>query len=107
MLRDYRDWLESEIKLLGNNTHHAYASGQANMAQRALARFEADTGATLSIGISTVEARRALTAIDMLVQQTTAEQPDLIALREAIKAALAEAVHPAAAAREPLGPEIF
>ena len=52
-------------------------------------------------------ARRALTALEMLLQQTTAEQPDVIALREAIKLAFQEAVHPSAAAQEPLEPEIF
>ena len=54
MLRNYRDWLESELKLLGNASHHAYAFGQANMAKRALERFEADCGAALALE----EARR-------------------------------------------------
>jgi hypothetical protein len=48
LLRDYRDWLESELKLLGNASHHAYAFGQANMAKRALERFDADCGAELA-----------------------------------------------------------
>ncbi len=48
MLRDYRDWLESELKLLGNASHHAYAFGQANMAKRALERFDADCGDELA-----------------------------------------------------------
>lgn len=49
MLRDYRDWLESELKLLGNASHHAYAFGQANMAKRALERFEADCADALAL----------------------------------------------------------
>ena len=48
MLRDYRNWLESELKLLGNASHHAYAFGQANMAKRALERFDADCAAELA-----------------------------------------------------------
>ena len=48
MLLDYRNWLESELKLLGNATHHAYAFGQANMAKRALERFEADCAEALA-----------------------------------------------------------
>jgi predicted enzyme related to lactoylglutathione lyase len=36
MLDDYRTWLESELALLGNASHHAYAFGQANMAKRAI-----------------------------------------------------------------------
>jgi hypothetical protein len=107
MLRDYRDWLEAELTLLGNNTHHAYASGQANMAARALQRFEADMADTLYVGMDKAAARRALTALELVLQQTTAEQPDVIALREALKVAFAEAVHPSAASQEPLEPEIF
>jgi hypothetical protein len=47
LLQRYRDWLESELKLLGNASHHAYALGQANMAKRALERFDLDCGAAL------------------------------------------------------------
>src|SRR5579875_1564805 len=41
MLKDYHDWLESELKLLGNASHHAYSFGQANMAKRAIERLDA------------------------------------------------------------------
>ena len=40
MLSDYRAWLASELELLGNASHHAYAFGQANMAQRAIERLD-------------------------------------------------------------------
>ena len=40
MLADYRTWLESELKLLGNASHHAYSFGQANMAKRAIERLD-------------------------------------------------------------------
>jgi hypothetical protein len=42
MLSDYRAWLESELELLGNASHHAYAFGQANMAKRAIERLDED-----------------------------------------------------------------
>ena len=42
MVRDYRAWLQSELQLLGNASHHAYSLGQANMAKRAIDRFDAE-----------------------------------------------------------------
>ncbi len=91
MLRDYRDWLESELKLLGNASHHAYAFGQANMAQRALEKLDAEFAAMLYIGLDRAAARRILTTIELLAQQSSAEAPELTTLRDAIVAALAEA----------------
>jgi hypothetical protein len=69
LLRDYRDWLESELKLLGNASHHAYAFGQANMAKRALERFEADCADALALE----DARRTAAIPE---QQTT--EPDAL-----------------------------
>ncbi len=40
MLSDYRTWLMSELELLGNASHHAYAFGQANMAKRAIEQLD-------------------------------------------------------------------
>jgi hypothetical protein len=42
MLSDYRAWLVSELELLGNASHHAYAFGQANMAKRAIEQLDAE-----------------------------------------------------------------
>jgi hypothetical protein len=42
MLTDYRAWLVSELELLRNASHHAYAFGQANMAKRAIERLDED-----------------------------------------------------------------
>ena len=50
MLKDYRDWLDAELKLLGNASHHAYAFGQANMAKRALEDHKKIVAALRSIG---------------------------------------------------------
>jgi hypothetical protein len=90
LLKDYRDWLDAELKLLGNASHHAYAFGQANMAKRALERLDAELARTLYVPIDRAEARRILTAIAMQAESTTSAQPELEALRDAITAALQE-----------------
>ena len=90
MLKDYRDWLESELKLLGNASHHAYSFGQANMAKRALERLDDELARTLYVPLDRAEARRILTAVEALGQQATNVPPELDALREAIKTALVE-----------------
>jgi hypothetical protein len=91
LLKDYRDWLESELKLLGNASHHAYSFGQANMAKRAIERLDEELARTLYVPIDRAEARRVLTAIEALGQQTTSVPAELQALREAIVTAMAEA----------------
>ena len=90
MLKDYRDWLESELKLLGNASHHAYSFGQANMAKRAIERLDEELARTLYVPLDRAEARRVLTALGALDQQTTSLPPELAALRETIKTALDE-----------------
>lgn len=62
MLRAYRNWLEAEMKLLANASHHAYSFGQANMAKRALAKFDADFDGLVAIDRTTAAA--ALAALD-------------------------------------------
>lgn len=88
MLKDYRDWLESELKLLGNASHHAYSFGQANMAKRAIERFDEELSHTLFVPLERGEARRVLTAIEALGQQTTSIPSEFEELRNAIKTAL-------------------
>jgi hypothetical protein len=95
LLKDYRDWLESELKLLGNASHHAYSFGQANMAKRAIERLDEELARTLYVPFDRSEARRVLTAIEALGQQTTGVPPELEALREAIKAAMVDENEPA------------
>ena len=90
MLKDYRDWLESELKLLGNASHHAYSFGQANMAKRAIERLDEELARTLYVALSHPLARRALTALEMVEQQTTNLPPELAQLRDAITASLEE-----------------
>jgi hypothetical protein len=95
LLKDYRDWLESERKLLGNASHHAYSFGQANMAKRALERLDEELARTLYVPLDRAEARRVLTAIEALGAQQTNVPPELDALREAIKTAMLETNEPA------------
>lgn len=91
MLKDYRDWLESELKLLGNASHHAYSFGQANMAKRAIERLDEELAKNLYVPLDRAQARRALTAIEALGQQATSVPPELDGLRAALKTALVEA----------------
>ena len=90
MLKDYRDWLESELKLLGNASHHAYSFGQANMAKRAIERLDEELARTLYVPVDRAEARRVLTALAALEQQTTSLPSELATLRDTIKTALDE-----------------
>jgi hypothetical protein len=90
MLRDYRDWLESELKLLGNASHHAYSFGQANMAKRALERLDNELAKQVFVGIERPDLMAALTALEMLSQQNTALDPALVALRDRIRASVTE-----------------
>jgi hypothetical protein len=103
MLQDFHEWLEDE-------TDRLEAAGQSDttaFAQRALARFEDATVDTLYVAIDKGAARRALTALQLVQQQTTAELPALIELREAIKTAFAEAMEPIAHDHEPLEAEVL
>ncbi len=90
MLKDYRDWLESELKLLGNASHHAYSFGQANMAKRALEKLDEELARNLYVAIDRAQARRLLTTIEGMDQQTTSPAPELANLRAAVTAAMEE-----------------
>ena len=76
MLSDYRAWLVSELQLLGNATHHAYALGQANMAKRALERFDEASAA----GPSAAEVAAAKAALADLRERDGGLPPALEAL---------------------------
>ncbi len=66
MLGDYRRWLESELKLLGNASHHAYSFGQANMAKRALERLDAELAGRVVIALTPGEADAVSAALEAL-----------------------------------------
>src|ERR1035441_4556584 len=75
LLRDYRDWLKSELQILGNASHHAYSLGQANMAKRAIDEFDKQLEPTLYVPLGKAEAQRALTELELLEQRDTALSP--------------------------------
>jgi hypothetical protein len=91
LLKDYRDWLESELKLLGNASHHAYSFGQANMAKRAMEKLDEELAKSIYVPLDRAAARRILTAIEAQGERTTTLPPELLALREAIEVTLVEA----------------
>lgn len=95
MLADYRAWLESELKLLGNASHHAYSFGQANMAKRALERLDVELAATLFVEIDKAAARDALTGLEAFAQQSTQLSPALMKVRDALRRAIAQGEPPA------------
>jgi hypothetical protein len=95
LLRDYRDWLKSELLVLGNASHHAYSLGQANMAKRAIDELDKELAEHVYVAVAHGEARKALTELDLIAQRGTALPPGLVALSESLKAALVEAQPPA------------
>jgi len=90
MLSDYRSWLEAELKLLGNASHHAYSFGQANMAKRAIERLDEELGQRVPVILDRTEATEILTALEMLSEGSAGLDPALAALRERLKAALTQ-----------------
>ncbi|HTX03906.1 MAG TPA: hypothetical protein VMD07_09520 [Candidatus Acidoferrales bacterium] len=94
MLRDYRDWLESELKLLGNASHHAYSFGQANMAKRALERLDDELSKNIFVPLERPDAMAVLTALEMLLQQNTALDPSIAMLRDRIRTSLTDQAPP-------------
>jgi len=94
MLRDYRDWLESELKLLGNASHHAYSFGQANMAKRALERLDEELGKRVYVAVDRPDAMAVLTALEMLQEHNTALDPAIATLRDSIRTAITDQTPP-------------
>ena len=81
MLRDYWNWLESELKLSAGATENPYTLGQAHMAKRALERLEREIHGRLVVAIETTRADEVLTALEMLEERETSLDPALAALR--------------------------
>jgi hypothetical protein len=95
MLAAYRRWLESELKLLGNASHHAYSFGQANMAKRAIEQLDAELAGKVAVLLSNDEATAISTEIAALETAGGSLPRGLLALREAIAAARAQPETPA------------
>lgn len=87
MLSDYRMWLESELKLLANASHHAYSFGQANMAKRAIERFDQELAGKVAVLLPHEEAADLLAALDRAVAEG-ATGPSTEVLRAGLAAAL-------------------
>ena len=88
MLSAYRNWLEAELKLLGNASHHAYSFGQANMAKRAIERLDQETENRVPLLLEKSDVRAILTALEMLRERETALDPALDALAARLRTAL-------------------
>lgn len=91
MLAEYRRWLESELRTLGNASHHAYSFGQANMAKRAIERFDAETGGVLLVGVDRETAQHAAEALDVILTHGDTSNDALKKLCELLHATLQEA----------------
>jgi hypothetical protein len=106
MLRDYRDWLESEVsRIERSGDDPAAATGPAMRA--ALQRFDAEFRNLLYVPLERPLAQRVLTALELIEQQSTALQSELDALRNAIKTAYQQAMLAPQDEREPLEREFF
>jgi hypothetical protein len=92
MLSDYRNWLESELKLLGNASHHAYSFGQANMAKRAIERLDAELANRTPVLLEADDATAALSALERLLASAATPEPALEKLLAALRAGLAPGV---------------
>lgn len=90
MLSDYRTWLESELKLLGNASHHAYSFGQANMAKRAIERLDQELANKIPLLLTPAEATTAAATLAEM-QAATPLPPALEQLRKKLEAATKEA----------------
>jgi len=88
MLSDYRNWLESELKLLGNASHHAYSFGQANMAKRAIERLDQELANKIALLLERSEAAAILAALEGLAVASDLD-PSLAALRKRLADGLA------------------
>jgi hypothetical protein len=90
MLSAYRTWLESELKLLGNASHHAYSFGQANMAKRAIERLDQELAGKTALLLEGADAASAAAALDEMAAGA-ALPPALERLRAALRTATAAA----------------
>jgi hypothetical protein len=94
VLRDYRNWLESELKLLGNASHHAYSFGQANMAKRAVERLDEDLHGKIVVVLELSRVDEILNALELLRERNTSLDPALEALREDLQTARSGEIWP-------------
>jgi hypothetical protein len=82
MVRDYRAWLQSEMQLLGNAAHHAYSLGQANMAKRAVERFDAELGDRVVLELDPEFAQTVAAELEQLAGAEALPEPLVDFLRQ-------------------------
>ena len=88
MFTNYRNWLDSELKLLGNASHHAYSFGQANMAKRAIERLDQELANKIVLLLERSDAAATLAALEALSAAGDLDA-SLAALRKRLADALA------------------
>lgn len=81
MVVDYRNWLQSQVRLLAVAGHEPYALGQAHMAQRALERFERAVAGRTVVALEESLTDEILAALELLEERQTLLDPALAALR--------------------------
>lgn len=86
MVRDYRAWLQSELQLLGNASHHAYSLGQANMAKRAVERLDAEIGERVVLELEPEDADAIASELEVLAEAETMPEA-LVGLLQLIRTA--------------------
>ncbi len=94
MLNDYRAWLVSELQLLGNASHHAYAFGQANMAERAIEKLDESIASEPVIAMEPSLGTRVLAALERLAEREGTIDPALDELRIALDTAATVRANP-------------
>ena len=87
MLDEYRSWLEAELKLLGNASHHAYSFGQANMAKRAIERLDETLAGRSVLVLEAHEAAALREALESRTGDSAEADAALRAIHERLNAA--------------------
>lgn len=87
MLDEYRSWLESEFELLGRASHHAYSFGQANMAKRAIERFDETLAGRIALLLDAPEAAALLEALGTAIEDGAAADMALRSIHASLSAA--------------------
>jgi len=81
MVVEYRNWLQSQLRLLGSADHEPYALGQAHMAQRALERYDREVHGRTLVAFEPTRTDEILAALELLEERQTSLDPALAALR--------------------------
>jgi Flp pilus assembly CpaE family ATPase len=89
LLKDYRDWLDTQHATLAASSD-SDAKAQAAFITRSLERLDEETSKVAFVEMPRPLVRKVLTAIEMLGQDTTSTRPEFQELRDAIMRAYEE-----------------